>query len=83
MHAPHGGPSPYKRQCYDGLGQQPICKGELQRRCTPIHDRLGKRISPQEQLEEGSNPCVSDEPCARDPEVQEDHQYDSDTIRNQ
>jgi len=42
-------------------------------RRTPIHYRLGKRVDPQEQLEEEANACIPDEPFARDPEVQEIH----------
>ena len=43
------------------------------RRRTPIHDRLGKRVDPQGQLEAEANARVSDESCAHDPDVQRIH----------
>jgi hypothetical protein len=55
----------------------------LQRRSTPAHDLLEKRVSPQEQLEEEVDAHISDEPFARDPKVQEDHYYDNETNPNQ
>ena len=63
----------YMGQYDGGRGQQPIQRDGPERRCTPVHDRLGKRVDPQEQLEEEANTYVPDEPLAQDPEVQEVH----------
>jgi hypothetical protein len=38
-----------------------------------VHDRLGTRVDPQEKLEAEANARVSDESCARDPEVHRIH----------
>ena len=37
---------------------------------TPVHEWLGKRIDPQEQLDAEANARVFDESYARDPDVQ-------------
>ena len=34
---------PYKEKYNDGRYQQPIHVDRLQKRCTPIHDQLGKK----------------------------------------
>ena len=52
--------------------------GRPQRRRTLVHDRLGKRVDPQEQLEVEANAQVFDESCARDPEVQRIHSTSED-----
>jgi hypothetical protein len=46
-----------------------------ERRRTPVHDQLEKRVDPQEQLEAEANARVADEPYARDPEVQRVRSY--------
>ena len=67
---------PYKRQYDDGRGQQSIHVDRPERRCTPVHDRLGKKIDPLEQLEEEANACVPDErPLVREIEYRYDDPY--------
>ena len=44
-----------------------------ERRRTPVHDRLGKRVDPQKQLEAEANARVSDKSYAHDLEVQRIH----------
>ena len=63
----------HKEQYNDGCYQQPIHMDRPKRRRTPIHDRLGKRVDPQGQLEAEANARVSDESCAHDPDVQRIH----------
>ena len=69
---------PYKEQYNDGRYQQLIHVNRSQRRRTPVHDRLGKRIDPQEQLEAEANDRVSDESYTRDPEVPRIHDTSGD-----
>ena len=42
----------YMGQYNGGHIQQPIHRNGPERRRTPVHDRLGKRVDPQEQLKE-------------------------------
>jgi len=67
----------YKRQCFDGRDQQPINNEDKQeRRSTPIHDRLGKKIDPLEQLEEEANEHIPDErPLVHENEYRYDDPY--------
>ena len=58
---PRGSQFPYKRQYDDGRGQHPIRRDRLDRRHTSVHDRQGKRVDPQEQLEEEASNRVSNE----------------------
>ena len=64
-----------------------IHKDEPQRRHTPVHDRLGKMISSQEQLEQEANARVpDDQPLVREDEYRLDieyHQYESNPNPNQ
>ena len=55
---------PYKRQFDDGCSQQPIHVDRPERRHTPVHGRIGKKIDPQEQFEAEANARIFDEPFA-------------------
>ena len=61
----------YARQYGSNHDQQPMHRDGPEGRHTPVHDRLGKRVDPQEQLEGEANARVPNEPSARDPEVQD------------
>lgn len=68
-----------KRQCHDDRDHRPINKSKPEQGHVFVHDRLGKRVSFQDQLEDKANDRVRyEEPFNFEIEHQHNYRYDLD-----